>query len=47
MRRMIDMSRSNIIARRVTSEIMLSVQKNDAIREPRVTLVTWCRLVPG
>ena len=45
--RMIDMSRSNSSARLVTSRIRLCVQKNEAMREPRVIGVTLCRLVPG
>ncbi len=44
---MIAMSRSNSSARFDTSRIKLCVQKNDAMREPRVIGVTLCRLVAG
>ena len=41
------MSRSNSSARYVKSRTRLWVQKNEAMREPRVIGVTLCRLVPG
>ena len=40
-------SRSNSSVRWPSSRTMLWIQKNDDSRDPRVTGVTWCRLVEG
>ena len=40
-------SRSNNIERALSSRIMLCSQKKEATRAPRVTGLTWCRLVDG
>jgi len=44
---MIAISMSNSSERFDSSRIMLCVQKNDAMREPRVIGRTWCRDVAG
>ena len=44
---MMAMSMSNRSDRLLSSRIMLCVQKNEAMRDPRVIGVTWCREVAG